>query len=106
MNESEKRKMERFDLKLPAKLYWSRKDNEKASIELITRDISAGGAYLPTDTPLPQGTEVKMNLILKFDRFHEFKRRQSHIDVSGFVIRTDHQGMAICFDREYKISPH
>jgi hypothetical protein len=106
MNDSEKRKMERFDLKLPTKLSWTGRDNKQASIELMTSNICAGGAYLMTDTPLQKGTQVKMDLILQLDRLHESKGRQSHIDVSGFVIRTDHQGMAICFNRDYKISPH
>jgi hypothetical protein len=105
MNASDKRKLERFDLKLPTKLSWLGKDKKRKSIELMTNNICSGGAYLATDSPLPKGTEIKMDMILKFDRFHEFRGQQSHIDVSGFVIRTDQQGMAICFDRKYKISP-
>jgi len=106
MNESDRRIMERFDLKLPTKLSWAGKDNEQKSVELMTNNICAGGAYLITNRPLPKGIEVKMVLILELDRLHEFRGRQTHIDVSGFVTRTDHQGMAISFDREYKISPY
>jgi hypothetical protein len=36
MNESDRRKPERFDLKLPTKLTWTGKDKEQESIELIT----------------------------------------------------------------------
>jgi hypothetical protein len=105
MNGSDRRKMARFDLRLPTKLSWTLKDKAQESIELMTHNICAGGAYLMTNSPLPHGTEVKMDLTLQLDRLHELGGRQSHIDVSGYVIRTDHQGMAICFDREYKISP-
>jgi len=106
MNESDRRKMERFDLKLLTKLFWTGKDKEQESIELMSHNICAGGTYLMTNSPLPKGTEVKMDLTLQFNRPHESRRRLSIIDVSGYVIRTDHHGMAICFDRKYKILPH
>jgi hypothetical protein len=106
MNTSDRRKMERFDLNLPTKLFWTGKDKEQETIELMTNNICSGGAYLQTNSPLPKGTEVKMDLTLQLDRSHEPKRRLSVIDVSGYVIRTDHQGMAICFNRKYKILPH
>ena len=106
MIETDRRKMERFDLKLPTKLFWTGKDKEQESIELLTSNVCAGGAYLMTKSPLPMGTHVKMNLTLHLDRLHELRPRLSIIDISGFVIRTDHQGMAIRFDRKYKILPH
>ena len=106
MNESDRRKMERFDLKLPAKLSWAGKDKEQESIALMTNNICAGGTYLITDRPLPKGTDIKMDLILKLDRLHEFEGRQTHIDISGFVIRTDQQGMAIRFNNKYNISTY
>ena len=106
MNESGRRKMERFDLKLPTKLSWVGEDKEHKLVELMTSNICAGGAYFITKIPLPKGTEVKMDLILKLDRLHELGGRQSHIDVSGFVTRTDQQGMAVCFDQKYKILPN
>ena len=106
MYQSDRRKMERFDLQLPTKLFWTGENKEQESIELITYNICAGGTYFMTNSPLPQGTEVKMDVTLQRDKPSEPKRRLSIIDVSGHVIRTDHNGMAICFDREYKILPH
>jgi hypothetical protein len=106
MNESDRRKMERFDLKLPAKLTWTGKDKKQESIELMTSNVCSGGAYLMTNRPLPVGTHVKSAITLNLDRIHELKHRLSIINVSGDVIRTDHQGMAIRFDRKYKILPH
>jgi len=105
MNESDRRKMERFDLKLPTKLSWKGKGSKHESIEVMTSNICAGGSYLLTDRALLKGTKVRMDLILELDRVHELRGRGSHINVSGFVARTDHQGMAICFDKNYKISP-
>lgn len=99
--------MERFNLKLPTKLFLMEKDKVQESIELVTSNVCAGGAYVMTNSPLPMGTYVKMNLTLNLDRLHELRPRLSIIDVSGYVIRTDHhRGMAIRFDRKYKILPH
>jgi hypothetical protein len=101
----EKRKIERFSLELPAMLTWTGRDKEHESIGLMTSNICSDGAFLITDRPLPKGNDVKMDLILPLERLHKFGGRQSHIDISGFVIRTDQQGMAIRF-KKYKISPY
>jgi len=106
MNKSDRRKMERFDLKLPTNLSWAGKGKEQELIELMTNNICAGGAYFITSRALPKGTEVKVNLILHLDKIQKRGSKRSHIDVSGFVTRTNHQGMAIWFDKNYKISPH
>ena len=106
MNESDRRKMDRFDLNLPAKLFWTEKDEEQKSIELMTSNVCAGGTYLKTNCPLPTGTQIKMNLALQLDRLREQSRQLSMVDVSGYVIRSDHHGMAICFDKNYRILPH
>jgi Tfp pilus assembly protein PilZ len=102
----ERRKMERFDLKLPTKLSLAGKDKEHKSIELMTRNICSGGAFFKTNKPLTVGTDVKLAVILPLDKFKIVKHKILYIDVSGSVIRTDQQGMAIRFDRKYKISPH
>ena len=105
MDKSDRREMERFDFKLPARIFWTTKDKEKESIELLTINVCAGGAYLMTNSPLPVGKQVKINLTLHLDRLHELRPRLLIVDVSGYVIRTDHQGMAIRFDRKHKILP-
>ena len=105
MTYSERRKMERFSLELPAKLMWSFKDRKHESLELMTSNICAGGAFFKTQKPLSMGTDVKVNLILHLDKIQKRGSKRSIIDVSGSVIRTDNKGMAICFDKRYKILP-
>jgi len=105
MNESDRRKMERFDLKLPTKFFWTGKGKVQESIELVTSNVCAGGAYLMTNSPLPIGTHVKADITLILNRSHELRSRRSIIKLSGDVIRKDHQGMAIRFGRKYKILP-
>jgi Tfp pilus assembly protein PilZ len=75
------------------------------SFEVVTRDICAGGAFIQTDHPLSVGTDIKMNLILPLDNLPKLGNRRSRIDVSGSVVRRESQGMAVCFDKRYQISP-
>ena len=106
MRKIEKRKMERFSLKLPAKLTWTGKDNKLESLEQITRNICAGGAFFETQKPLLVGTDVKLNIIFPLERFKNLKLKRSHIRISGSVIRTDQLGMAVCFDKKFHIVPN
>jgi len=105
MNFIEKRKMERFALNLPALLSIKAESGNTRAFEFMIRDICAGGAFFKTDTPLSVGTDVKMDLIIPLDKFKTGKNNRSRIDVSGSVIRTEGQGMAVCFDKKYSITP-
>jgi len=108
MNFIEKREMERFALNLPALLSIKAENGNTRAFEFMIRDICAGGAFFKTDTPLSVGTDVKMDLIIPLDKLKSGKNKKnnrSRIDVSGSVIRTESQGMAVCFDKKYSISP-
>ena len=78
--------------------------------ELMTSNICSGGAFFKTEKQLSAGTEVKINMTLYLDKIKKFMRKRtrkrSYIDVSGTVIRTEKNGMAICFDENYNISPY
>jgi len=104
MNYIEKREMERFSLKLPALLYVTDENEKQQTFEFMISNICAGGAFFKTDQPLSVGTDVKMNLILPFDKLKKFGKKGSRIEVSGSVIRRDDQGMAVCFDKNFRIS--
>jgi len=105
VNYIEKRKMERFSLKLPALLSLTDENEKQRAFKFMISNICAGGAFFKTDHPLSVGTDVKMDLILPLVKFKKFGRKRSRVDVSGSVIRTNHQGMAVCFDNNFKISP-
>jgi hypothetical protein len=106
MNASDRRRLERFDLKLSTKLFWVGENKEHNSVELMTSNICASGAYFITNDALSKGMKVKLDLILELNKYYELRGWQSHLNASGFVIRADHQGMAICFDNNCKISSH
>ena len=105
MKHTEKREMERFSLKLRAMVSMIDESGNPRSFEAMTRNICAGGAFLQTAQPLPVKSDVKIDLILPMDNFKKLGGRSSHIDISGLVIRTESEGMAICFDKKYRIEP-
>jgi hypothetical protein len=104
----EKRKLERFDLKLPARIEPVRETEEREILTLMTSDICAGGAFFHTNDPLPEGTEVRIDLVLPLKKLKELAEDYDHayIKVTGKVLRRETGGMAICFNRGYQIRPH
>ena len=104
MNYIEKRQVERFSLKLPASLSVMDENEKQQTFEFMISNICSGGAFFKTDHPLLVGTDVKMELVLAFNNLQKLGRKRSRIDVSGSVIRTDDQGMAVCFDKNFRIS--
>ena len=98
-----KRSLERYDLKLPASLAFEDNAGQHSCLNLFTRNICAGGAFLETSSPLPLGTSVKLDLSLPMDKFNGQAAQHTRISVSGAVIRSDNTGMAVCFDERYEI---
>lgn len=103
----ERRKVERFDLALPARIEVidTLQGREKELHDLLTRDICEDGAFFHTPQPLPEHTEVKIDLILPLNRLERIKENRAHIRVKGVVLRSETEGMAIRFEKGYKISP-
>ena len=109
MDEREKRKLARFELEIPAKievLAEGRKEEEEG-LSLLTSDISSGGAFFHTSQPLPEGTDVKIDLVLPLDRLKELKEDCDHvyIKITGTVLRSESDGMAIYFNDDYHFIP-
>jgi hypothetical protein len=103
----EKRRVRRFDLKLKACVRAAADAAEPAeAFELTTRDISTGGAFLYTSTPLTVGTAVDVHLILAPEREKSQGMKKAWVQVSGSVLRIDEDGMAVCFDDDSKILPY
>lgn len=97
----ERRKMERFSLELPALLSIVDESGNPKTLEAMTNNICAGGVYCLMDKPLSVGTDVKMDLTISLKKVN----KKTRINVSGSVIRTEDQGMAVCFGKRYRIEP-
>ena len=79
-------------------------EHNKKVINLITSNACSGGAFFDTDQPLPEGTDVKIELVLSIDKLKKIKGKQAFIKVAGQVIRLEQKGMAICFENNYTIN--
>ena len=101
---AENRSLERFDFGLEAFVSVSNDSDKPDSLAMQTRDISSSGVYLLTETSLPVGTKVKVDMILSLDELKKLGGK-ALIKTSGEVLRTESGGMAISFDRNSKIVP-
>ena len=104
MSDLGRRRMERFDLRLPAQIRVTGVDTNE-EIQLQTRDICAGGAFFQTNVPLPVGTRVDLDLTLPLDELKKLQGKRARIVVTGAVVRCQEDGIAVCFEDNYKILP-
>ena len=96
----EKRKVERFDLHIETILKVQEEAIGDRTRELITRDISSSGVYLPSNKPLPVGTRVDMDFLLNRQTLsNKSKGKVVNIITRGSVVRKDKQGFAVQFDK-------
>ncbi len=101
----EKRNLERFELKVRARIEG---EPGKDTLDLLTSDICSGGAFFHTDQTLPEGTKVRIDLMLPLDHLKKLVAEgydQAHIQLTGTVLRKESKGMAVCFNKEYSIRP-
>lgn len=103
----ERRTLERFNLKLPAKVETDpRTPHEQGLIqELETENICSGGAFFPTLSPLVKGTRVKIEIALNALERGIQRGKGPLVKLKGEVLRSQPNGMVICFERPYRILP-
>ena len=91
----ERRKLERFDLRLPAKI-------EGLGLikgvhnSLFTRNVSSGGAFVETTKHFPENSRIKVDLAVPTGVL---------VKVTGAVLRSEPTGIAIRFDNKYQLTP-
>ena len=97
------RQFERFPLNLPvrAEVYTS---DTKQVFDLKTRDISASGAFVFTPEQFPNGTNIKLNMVVPNDRIKKVTGAESLIDCEGNVVRSTPSGVGVRFDNDCRIS--
>ena len=96
----ERRKSERFELKLPVKLLT--KDLNLTGLR--TADISSLGAFVLTNEPFHAGSSVDISVYLPSMQKETVETR-CMLKAKGTVIRAEINGIAVEFDRTCKISP-
>jgi hypothetical protein len=99
----DRRKYERFQLELPARLEIDSSD-KKEIFELRTRDISAAGALLlGIKAQFAAGTRCHLELIVTSERIKELTGVQGLIKIEGTIVRSTPDGVAIRFDGHCQI---
>ena len=102
----ERRNFERYNLHLSSNIYVGEEKGGKSCIKCKTSDISSAGAFFLTDNPLAEGTKVDVEFLLPVADIQSREKHSNSIVVSsGFVVRTEKEGMAVCFDMSYTINP-
>ena len=103
----ERRALERFKLRLPAKIeiLSGSKGSEKTVLKLFTSNICSGGAFFRFSKPPLAGTVVKVDLLLDNAKLMLPTVPCSLVEVKGRVLRSEPLGMAVAFDANYKIIP-
>ncbi|MGE4505359.1 MAG: LuxR C-terminal-related transcriptional regulator [Desulfovibrionaceae bacterium] len=99
------RRAERFDLELPAQISVTSSHGHQQLVDLLTRDVCAGGAFLSSDNPLPPGTEVELTVTVPLDHISGLGGRKTKVRAMGEVVRNAEGGMAVKFDVSYQMLP-
>jgi hypothetical protein len=101
----DRRRLARFELRLPAALSWVDENQKERTRSLFTKDVSAGGAFLYSTEPLPPGTSVRLLLALTNEKLRALTGTQGSIRVEGEVLRAQTDGMAVRFSKTAWLSP-
>jgi len=90
--------MTRYNLQVPAHVETIHNDASIRSYEWKTRDISSSGAFILTEGKLLEnGTNIKVNL-----RLNTFAGSGSWVVMNGRIVRTESDGIGVCFDSQYQ----
>ncbi len=98
----DKRKIERFEIELPARME-TNSPNRKQVFDIVTKNISASGAFVITNSSISKGLRIKINLTLQNRKLAELTGSQSLIECEGCIVRVAPTGVAVCFDKACQI---
>jgi hypothetical protein len=104
----ERRRIERFDLRLPGRIeeLSCPPDRAPVALNLMTKDISACGAFFPCSArSFEEGTRVKVDLVLVPLKGRASQVKRALIQVNGTVVRNEPGGMAVGFDKKCTLTP-
>jgi hypothetical protein len=105
-NVTERRILERFGLEASARLTVDSADGGKAQLDLTTKDVSSGGAFVRCQKQFVEGARVKMELLLSGETIGRLAggKGRARIMVRGTIVRAEATGIAIRFDGRYRIT--
>jgi c-di-GMP-binding flagellar brake protein YcgR len=102
----ERRKFERYELRVPAKVETLAREAGRKKLSLKTANVCAGGAYFSTPKALTEGTKVRLEIVLTFNGQKSLRdTKNARVRILGTVMRSQKDGMAIRFSDDYVIAP-
>lgn len=113
----ERRVYERFSMRIQTKVTAETLSGKTPMMEFLTANISAGGAFIETNHPLPLVSKVRLEFllsledlqtlkfILSLETLRNWKGKRGWVRASGIVVRCEANGMGIMFDENYQIRP-
>ena len=82
---------------------------DQQGLHLETRDVCAGGAFFATDgrQPLVEGARVQVEIVLPVIELRKLllKNERMRIQLTGSVVRSSGDGVAVRFGDDFRISP-
>lgn len=103
----ERRKFERFNTNVPTRIGIPGIEGQEEKLDSETKNLSAGGILFKFEKPLPVGSPVKIEIVLHFEELRATADPVGAliINVSGRVLRSGPDGIAIRFNEDYDINP-
>lgn len=113
----ERREKKRYPLRIQSKMTAATLSGQTPMLEFTTANISSGGAFVETDTPLPLVSKVSLEFLISLEELtalkfvlsreglKKLKDQRVWVRASGIVIRHEPTGMAIMFDENYQVHP-
>ena len=100
----DKRKFERFEIKVPARIEIPGQEGRIEKLDLETHDLSAGGTFIKLGDSMLEGCEVKIDIVLSFEELRTETDPNGSLILSttGHVVRSGPDGVAIRFNENYE----
>jgi hypothetical protein len=99
---TERRQYERLSYPFPVRLE-TMFAYEKKVLDLVTKNISASGTFIPTSTSFPKDTRFVMEFTFPSNEIQKPKPLKRLNGCIGSVVRSTPHGIAIQFDRECQL---
>jgi len=103
---NDKRKFERFEINVPVRIEMLNDKGQWERFDLETHNLSAGGIFIKITRPLPEGSQVKAEVILSFEELKTPANPNGILTIAatGHTLRSGPKGFAISFNEDYHMS--
>jgi hypothetical protein len=99
----EKRKFERFDINVPARIEVASQEGSQARYDLRTCNLSAEGICFEFEKPLLQGSQIKIEIFLNFEELKTPTDPSGTLIIAttGRVLRSGPERTVLRFNEDY-----